>query len=79
MPKRYYCAYCCKSFQDTPRNRKRHLSGVSHQRLKQHHYDSIGGFMHYDVIQYWLIRVDGDLCMLGQCKVVAAQDVGEEG
>lgn len=40
MPKRYFCEFCEKSFQDTPLARKRHLQGAGHQRNRRMHYDS---------------------------------------
>uniref|UniRef100_A0A1X7U5N4 U1-C C2H2-type zinc finger domain-containing protein n=1 Tax=Amphimedon queenslandica TaxID=400682 RepID=A0A1X7U5N4_AMPQE len=41
MPKKYYCDYCCKSFQDTPKARKRHFSGLSHQRQRKYYYETV--------------------------------------
>ncbi|KAL6008712.1 hypothetical protein ACLOJK_021938 [Asimina triloba] len=38
---KYYCDYCDKQFQDTPGARKRHLSGIQHQRAKALWYDSV--------------------------------------
>ncbi|XP_013392667.1 zinc finger matrin-type protein 5 [Lingula anatina] len=38
MGKRYYCDFCDKSFADNPTNRKNHLKGVSHQRMRKLHY-----------------------------------------
>ena len=43
MPKRYFCDYCKKSFQDNPQSRKRHLNGVGHKRNRKMHYDSMNG------------------------------------
>ena len=43
MPKRYYCDYCKKSFQDNPQSRKRHLNGIGHKRNRRMHYDSMSG------------------------------------
>lgn len=40
MGKRYYCDFCDKSFADNPTNRKNHLKGVIHHRIKKSHYDS---------------------------------------
>lgn len=40
MPKRYYCDYCDKSFQDNPRNRSKHMRGYHHLRNKEMHYNS---------------------------------------
>ncbi|XP_058076843.1 zinc finger CCCH domain-containing protein 3 [Magnolia sinica] len=37
---KYYCDYCDKQFQDTASARKRHLSGIQHQRAKSLWYDS---------------------------------------
>ncbi|KAK8914630.1 Zinc finger CCCH domain-containing protein 3 [Platanthera zijinensis] len=46
---KYYCDYCDKQFQDTSAARKRHLSGVQHQRNRALWYDSLkdthGGFL----------------------------------
>ncbi|KAM4809755.1 zinc finger matrin-type protein 5 isoform 2-T2 [Rhinophrynus dorsalis] len=39
MGKRYFCDYCDRSFQDNLHNRKKHLSGVQHQRSKKAWYD----------------------------------------
>lgn len=39
MGKRYFCDYCNRSFQDNLHNRKKHLSGVQHQRSKKVWYD----------------------------------------
>ncbi|KAG8185506.1 hypothetical protein JTE90_019761 [Oedothorax gibbosus] len=39
MGKRYYCDYCERSFADGADNRKKHLSGVLHQKLRKAHYD----------------------------------------
>ncbi|KAG0496527.1 hypothetical protein HPP92_001218 [Vanilla planifolia] len=38
---KYYCDYCDKQFQDTPVARKRHLSGVMHQRNRALWYESV--------------------------------------
>ncbi|XP_054765609.2 zinc finger matrin-type protein 5-like [Lytechinus pictus] len=38
MGKRYYCDYCDKSFADNSENRKKHLNGVVHDRLRKLHY-----------------------------------------
>lgn len=43
MPKRYFCEYCWKSFQDTLLNRKKHLKGGSHQRNKRQYYEAVIG------------------------------------
>ena len=43
MPKRYYCEFCQKSFQDTVKSRKNHLKGFSHQRNRKAYYDSALG------------------------------------
>ena len=43
MGKRYYCDYCDKAFADNASSRKNHLKGVSHQRMKRHHYASFQG------------------------------------
>ncbi|KAK3588687.1 hypothetical protein CHS0354_028897 [Potamilus streckersoni] len=40
MGKRYYCDYCDKSFADNPVNRKNHLRGVIHNKMRKLHYDS---------------------------------------
>nr|QEX51260.1 zinc finger CCCH domain-containing protein 3 isoform X8 [Cymbidium ensifolium] len=50
---KYYCDYCDKQFQDTPGARKRHLSGVQHQRNRALWYDSVketqgGVLIHHD-------------------------------
>ncbi|KAJ8042760.1 Zinc finger matrin-type protein 5 [Holothuria leucospilota] len=38
MGKRYYCDYCDKSFPDNIQNRKKHMSGVQHERQVKTHY-----------------------------------------
>ncbi|XP_072163364.1 zinc finger matrin-type protein 5-like [Diadema setosum] len=38
MGKRYYCDYCDKLFADNPENRKKHIRGVVHERLRKLHY-----------------------------------------
>ncbi|XP_780288.2 zinc finger matrin-type protein 5 [Strongylocentrotus purpuratus] len=38
MGKRYYCDYCDKTFADNSQNRKKHLNGVVHDRLRKLHY-----------------------------------------
>lgn len=43
MGKRYYCDFCDKSFADSPQNRKNHMSGGQHQRMRKAHYDSFRG------------------------------------
>jgi U11/U12 small nuclear ribonucleoprotein SNRNP20 len=43
MGKRYYCEFCDKSFADNRTNRKNHLNGLNHQRLKKQHYDAFRG------------------------------------
>ena len=43
MGKRYHCDFCGKSFQDNPQSRKRHLNGISHQRNRRLHYESVMG------------------------------------
>ncbi|KAK8780145.1 hypothetical protein V5799_018509 [Amblyomma americanum] len=40
MGKRYHCDYCDKTFPDSASNRKKHLKGVFHTRMKLLHYDS---------------------------------------
>ena len=40
MPKKYYCDYCNKSFQDTPKARKRHFTGQSHLRQRKYYYET---------------------------------------
>ncbi|KAH0448801.1 hypothetical protein IEQ34_022601 [Dendrobium chrysotoxum] len=42
---KYYCDYCDKQFQDTPAARKRHLSGVQHQRNRALWFDSVKGIL----------------------------------
>jgi len=42
MPKRYYCDYCQRSFQDIPKNRKKHLNGYAHLRARKEYYEKIG-------------------------------------
>ncbi|XP_020591948.1 zinc finger CCCH domain-containing protein 3 [Phalaenopsis equestris] len=68
---KYYCDYCDKQFQDTPAARKRHLSGVQHQRNRTLWYDSVketqwGSLLHHDAI------LDKGVChhfvRLGSCK-----------
>ena len=41
MPKKYYCDYCNKSFQDTPKARKRHFTGQSHLRQRKYYYETV--------------------------------------
>ena len=43
MPKRYFCEYCWKSFQDTSLNRQKHLKGGAHQRNKKQYYEAVIG------------------------------------
>lgn len=38
---KYYCDYCDKEFKDTLPARKRHLSGIHHQRNRSFYYDSL--------------------------------------
>ena len=40
MGKRYFCEVCDKTFADNPTNRRNHMKGLTHQRLRQQHYDS---------------------------------------
>ncbi|XP_064649608.1 zinc finger matrin-type protein 5-like [Lineus longissimus] len=40
MGKRYYCEFCDKSFADNRTNRKNHLNGSIHHRLRKQHYDA---------------------------------------
>uniref|UniRef100_A0A0L8I8X0 Zinc finger matrin-type protein 5 n=1 Tax=Octopus bimaculoides TaxID=37653 RepID=A0A0L8I8X0_OCTBM len=40
MGKRYYCDFCDKSFADLPNNRKKHINGSLHQRMRKQHYDA---------------------------------------
>ncbi|XP_064613030.1 zinc finger matrin-type protein 5-like [Liolophura sinensis] len=40
MGKRYYCEFCDKLFADNPTNKRNHLKGVFHQRMKKLHYDA---------------------------------------
>ncbi|KAL3858054.1 hypothetical protein ACJMK2_012670 [Sinanodonta woodiana] len=47
MGKRYYCDYCDKSFADNPVNRKNHLRGVIHNKMRKLHYDSFRGSCDY--------------------------------
>ncbi|XP_044144458.1 zinc finger matrin-type protein 5 isoform X2 [Bufo gargarizans] len=39
MGRRYFCDYCDRTFQDNLHNRKKHLSGVQHQKSKKAWYD----------------------------------------
>ncbi|XP_076301137.1 zinc finger matrin-type protein 5 [Lasioglossum baleicum] len=39
MGKRYYCAYCDRSFKDDPEARKRHLSSLQHAKNHADHYN----------------------------------------
>lgn len=43
MGKRYYCDYCDKTFADNSQNRKKHLNGVVHDRLRKLHYSLFRG------------------------------------
>lgn len=45
MGKRYYCEFCDKSFADNPTNKRNHLKGVFHQRMKKLHYDAFKGLL----------------------------------
>ncbi|XP_073986371.1 zinc finger matrin-type protein 5 [Rhodnius prolixus] len=38
MGRRYYCEYCDRGFTDVVDSRKKHLNGISHQRLKKIYY-----------------------------------------
>ncbi|KAH9371467.1 hypothetical protein HPB48_022047 [Haemaphysalis longicornis] len=40
MGKRYHCDYCDKTFPDSAGNRKKHLQGTYHMRMKKLHYDA---------------------------------------
>uniref|UniRef100_A0A2R5LAJ2 Zinc finger matrin-type protein 5 n=1 Tax=Ornithodoros turicata TaxID=34597 RepID=A0A2R5LAJ2_9ACAR len=40
MGRRYHCDYCGKSFPDNVNNRKKHLQGVHHIRLRKLHYEN---------------------------------------
>lgn len=40
MGKRYHCDYCDKTFPDSANNRKKHLQGAFHTRMKRIHYDA---------------------------------------
>ncbi|ELT98779.1 hypothetical protein CAPTEDRAFT_151542 [Capitella teleta] len=40
MGRRYFCEYCDKAFPDNPTQRKKHIHGVHHQRMRKAHYDS---------------------------------------
>ncbi|XP_037558581.1 zinc finger matrin-type protein 5-like [Dermacentor silvarum] len=40
MGKRYHCDYCDKTFPDSANNRKKHLQGTFHTRMKRLHYDA---------------------------------------
>ncbi len=40
MPKRYFCDYCNKSFQDNRRNRSKHMRGFYHLRNKEMHFNN---------------------------------------
>ncbi|GAB1603776.1 zinc finger matrin-type protein 5-like [Argonauta hians] len=40
MGKRYFCDFCEKSFADLPNNRKKHINGGLHQRMRKQHYDA---------------------------------------
>uniref|UniRef100_A0A8C2F9T9 Zinc finger matrin-type protein 5 n=1 Tax=Cyprinus carpio TaxID=7962 RepID=A0A8C2F9T9_CYPCA len=40
MGKIYYCDYCDRSFQDNLHNRKKHLNGVQHHRVKKTWFDN---------------------------------------
>lgn len=40
MGKRYHCDYCDKTFPDSASNRKKHLQGTYHMRMKKLHYDA---------------------------------------
>ena len=48
MPKRYFCEYCWKSFQDTLLNRQKHLKGGAHQRNKRQYYEAVIGEIYTD-------------------------------
>nr|XP_034171464.1 zinc finger matrin-type protein 5 [Osmia lignaria] len=39
MGKRYYCAYCDRSFKDDPEARKKHLSSLQHAKNRADHYN----------------------------------------
>ncbi|XP_076750007.1 zinc finger matrin-type protein 5 [Xylocopa sonorina] len=39
MGKRYYCAYCDRSFKDDPEARKKHLSSLQHAQNRTDHYN----------------------------------------
>ncbi|PKA67211.1 Zinc finger CCCH domain-containing protein 3 [Apostasia shenzhenica] len=58
---KYYCDYCDKQFQDTAAARRRHLSGVQHQRNRALWYDSLK-----DAHGVFLFQQDGNLDM-GVC------------
>lgn len=40
MGRRYHCDYCDKTFPDNANNRKKHLQGSHHIRLRKIHYDA---------------------------------------
>ncbi|KAG0411091.1 hypothetical protein HPB47_011778 [Ixodes persulcatus] len=40
MGRRYHCDYCDKTFPDNVNNRKKHLQGSHHIRLRKNHYDA---------------------------------------
>ena len=70
MPKRYHCDYCNKSFQDTPRNRKKHLSGAFHQRMRKYHYDSISN---EDCFGGVVFKCNYDFCGVYMCSLIARE------
>ena len=40
---RYYCNYCDTSFPDSREGRKKHNTGLVHQKLKDAHYKQFAG------------------------------------
>ena len=47
MSRKYYCELCDKRFADNALNRKNHMKGVQHQRMKKMHYDTFRGEIWY--------------------------------
>uniref|UniRef100_A0A023F197 Putative u1 snrnp-specific protein c n=1 Tax=Triatoma infestans TaxID=30076 RepID=A0A023F197_TRIIF len=41
MGRRYYCDYCDRGFTDVVDSRKKHLNGISHQRIKKIYYSRV--------------------------------------
>ena len=72
MPKKYYCDYCKKSFQDTPKARKRHFTGQSHLRQRKYYYETAILFRKIvHSIGYWEKQIiEGQFSLIQEFRLV---------